>query len=194
MNNTIDGDAVMQQVQQGTAPSYWRVFPAKLSHFIWSIVGYAIGALLLLGFIGFLSISPGFAVSFGSSSDAPNVIQVWRTIDFVVAGVMAFACVALFVLSIRSIGSVKQQALVVLPEGFVMQKGAAKKTMTVVHFGAITSVGTNVFSGNWSLVMPRTNGKGTIKVELDGRFGAPKNIATVLQLAHMQYAKSRATH
>ncbi len=194
MNNTIDGDAVMQQVQQGTAPSYWRVFPAKLSHFIWSVLGYAVGALLLLGFIGFLNITPGFAISFGSSSDAPSAIQFWRTVDFVVAGVLAFCCVALFVVSIRSISSVKQQALVLLPEGFVMQKGAGKKTMTVIHFGAITGVGTSVFSGTWSLVMPRTNGKGTIKVELDGRFGAPKNIATILQAAHMQYANSRATH
>lgn len=187
----IDGEAIIQQALQGSAPPNWRVFPAKVSHFLGSIAGYAIGALLLLGFIGFLIIAPDFAISLQGSSDAPNVIQFWRTIDFVAAGVMALACVALLVLSIRGLGTVKHQALVVLPEGFVMQKGADKKTMTVIEFGAITGIGTSVRNGNWSLVIPRANGKGAIKLELDGRFGAPKKVAAMLEEARLQYAVAR---
>ena len=189
----IDGEAVMQQVLQGSAPPNWRVFPAKLSHFLGSIIGYAIATLLFLGFIGFLVIAPDFAIGLQGSSDAPNIVQFWHTIDFVVAGALALGCAALLVSSIRGLGSVKQQALVLLPEGFVMQKGTGKKSMTVVNFGAITGVGTSVLQGNWSLVMPRANGDGSIKVELDARFGAPKNIATILQVARMQYAKAGVT-
>lgn len=186
----IDGEAVMRQVLQGSAPPNWRVFPAKLSHFLGSIAGYAIAVLLFLGFIGFLVIAPDFVIGLKGAVDVPTLHSFWRTVDFVVAGALALGCAALLVSSMRGLGSVKQQALVLLPEGFVMQKGADKKTMTVVHFGAITGVGTSVVQGNWSLVMPRANGNGNIKVEIDARFGAPKNIATILQVARMQYAKS----
>lgn len=185
----IDGEAVIQQSLQGSAPPNWRVLPAKVSHFLGSIAGYAIGAVLLLAFIGFLAVNPDARVTLqGSSSDAPNVIQFWRTIDFVVAGVMALACVALLVLGVRGLGTVKQQALVVLPEGFVMQKGTDKKTLSVIEFGAITGIATSVSNGNWTLVIPRANGKGVIKLALDGRFGAPKQIAKMLEEARSQFA------
>lgn len=187
----IDGEAVLQQALQGSAPPNWQVFPAKLSHFLGSIAGYAIGALLLLGLIGYLAINPDAAIGLQGSSNAPNVIQFWRTIDFPVAGLLVLACVVLIVLSIRGLGTVKQQALVLLPEGFVMRKGADKKTMTVIEFGAITGIATSVSNGNWSLVMPRANGKGAAKLELDGRFGAPKKIAKTLEEARSQYAIAR---
>jgi len=184
----IDGEAVLQQALQGSAPPNWRVYPAKVSHFLGSIAGYAIGTLLLLGLIAYLAANPDVAISLQGSSDAPNVSQFWRVIDFVVGGVMVLACVVLLVLSIRGLGTVKHQALVVLPEGFVMQKGAGKKGMTAIEFGAITGIATSVSNGNWSLVIPRANGKGAIKLELDGRFGPPKKIAAMLEEARSQYA------
>lgn len=184
----LDGEAIVHQALQGSAQPNWRVFPAKLSHFLGSIAGYAIGALLLLGVIAYLAANPDVAFSLGSSSDTPNVIQFWRNIDFVVAGVMTLACIALLGLSVRGLSTVKHQVLVLLPEGFVMQKGAEKKTMTVIEFGAISGIATSVSNGNWSLVMPRTNGKGAVKLDLDGRFGSPKQIAKTLEEARSQYA------
>lgn len=184
----IDGEAVLQQALQGAAPPNWRVFPAKQSHFMGNIVGYIIGVVLLLGFIVYLAANPDVAITLQGSSDAPNVIQFWRTVDFVVAGVAAVGCIVLLVSSVRSLGTLNRQALVLLPEGFVMRKGVEKKTMSVIEFGAISGIATSVSNGTWSLVMPRANGKGTIKLELDGRFGAPKQIAKMLEEARSQFA------
>lgn len=184
----IDGEAVMHQALQGSAPPYWRVFPAKVSHFMGSITGYVIGALLLLGFIGFLIIAPDFVIGLKGAVNEPSLHALWRTVDFAVAGLGVAGCIVLFISSIRGLGTVKQQALVVLPEGFVMQKGAEKKTLSVIEFRAITGIATSVSNGNWTLVIPRANGKGTLKLALDGRFGAPKQIANMLEEARSQYA------
>jgi hypothetical protein len=187
----IDGEAVMHQALQGAAPPNWRVFPAKQSHFMGNIVGYVIGVVLLLGFIVFLIAAPDFVIGLRGAVNVPSLHSLWRTVDFVVAGVGVVGCIVLLVSSVRSLGTLNQQALVLLPEGFVIRKGADKKAMTVIEFGAISGIATSVSNGTWSLVMPRANGKGAVKLELDGRFGSPKQIAKMLEEARSQYAIAR---
>lgn len=190
----IDGEAVMQQVRQGAAPSYWHVLPAKQSHFIGNIAGYTVGALLAFGLLLYLIVDPGFVIGLKGAVNVESLHNLWRTVDFVVAGIAILACLFLVFAGVRNLGTVNQQALVLLPEGFVMQKGVGKKTMTVIEYGAITGLTTSVSNGSWSLVMPRANGKGAVKLDLDGRYGAPKQIATMLQEARAQYARARASH
>ncbi len=191
MNNIIDGDAVMQQVQQGTAPSYWFVCPARVSQFLKNIAVFAVFSLLLIGGLRYLQVNPGFAIGLRGAGDIPELHALWRRIDFGVAGIVLLMLLFFLVSGVRNLATARQQALVLLPEGFVMQKGATRKTMVVIHYGAISEITTSVSNYTLSLVMPRTDGYGTIRVELDGRFGPSDAIAELLQQAHRQYAMGR---
>ncbi len=192
----IDGDAVMQTVVQGSAPAHWRVYPAKRSYFLGTIVWGAIGVVLFLGFLGFLVLNPDFVFGLKGTLDEPSLQVFWRVFDLVATGVLALAFAVLLRTGLRELGSVKQQALVVLPEGFVEQTGTDQKTRTVIEFGAITSIAPRVYRGRWMLVMPRANGTGVVTLRLDPRFGSPKTIAMMLQEARNQYgiATSASAH
>src|SRR5262249_15698522 len=168
------GDAVIRTVVQGSPPPNWRVYPAKRSYFIGSIVWGGVGVGLLLGFLGYLVINPDFVFGLEGAVEDPSLFPFWRAFDFVPTGVTALAFAMLLVTGIRDLGTAKQQARVVLPEGFVMQRGPDQKTMTVIEFGAITSIAPRVSRGRWSLVMPRADGSGALTLRLDPRRGSPK--------------------
>ncbi len=189
----IDGDAVMQTVVQGSAPPHWRVYPAKRSYFLGTIVWGVIGVVVMLGFLGFLVINPDFVFGLKGTLDGPSLQFFWRVFDLVGTGFVALAFAMLLVTGLRDLGSVKQQALVGLPDGFVKQTGTDKKTMTVIEFGAITGITPRVYKGRWSLVMPRANGTGAVTLRLDPRFGATKTIAMILQEARNQYGIATST-
>lgn len=187
----INGEAVMQQVLQGAAPSYWYVFPAKPSQFLKNIAVYSVCTLLLLGFLLYLKVHPAFVIGLGDAAKMPELHDLWRTIDFGAAAIVIPMLLVFLLSEVRNLSTARKQALVLLPEGFIMQKGSSRKTMTVIHYGTITELTTSVSNYTWYLVMPRADGNGIIKLGLDGRFGPSSEIAAILQQAHEQYAGAR---
>jgi len=196
MFNTINGEAVMQQVRQGTVPPYWHVFPAKVSHFLKNIAVCAVFTLLLFGFLLYLMVHPEFAIGLRGAVEMPELHAFWRMLDFIVVGIAMLILLIFLFSEVWKLGTAHKQALVLLPEGFVMQKGATRRSVTAIHYGAIFEITTSVSNNTWFLVMPLADGYGTIKLELDGRFGPSSEISSTLEQAHLQYvmAMDRASY
>ena len=81
--------------------------------------------------------------------------------------------------------------LVLMPEGFVMQKGTTSKTMAAIAYANVGTPKVVVQSGTTYLLMSRANGQGALRVTLDGRFGPPKQIAKRIVDAHQLNAGTR---
>lgn len=150
--------------------------------------------LLLLGCLLYLRVHPEFAIGLRGAAEIPELHALWRTIDFIVVDFVILIFLSFLSSEIWKLSTVHKQVLVLLPDGFVMQKGATRKSMTVIHYGAISEITAGVRNYTWFLVMPRADGYGTITLELDGRFGPPSEISEILEQAHRQYAMVRARY
>ena len=188
----IDGQAILQQALSGMAPATWQVLPARRSHFVGQIAGGIVGALALLAAIGYLVLNPDFAVGLQGSTNSPGVFSFWRILDFVVLGALILAALAYAVVSARDMGTMNQQALVLMPEGFVMQKGASPKTLSTIAYEAIGTSRMSISSGNIYLLMSRANSQGTLKLQIDSRFGPAKQLTQRIVEAQLTYARAHA--
>jgi hypothetical protein len=78
-----------------------------------------------------------------------------------------------------------------MPEGFVIQTGANARTRRAVSYSVFSSINVTVNRGEYYLRMPRLDGRGSIRIQLDGRFGPPKEIVQRITNAHASFAAAQ---
>ncbi|GAC1451854.1 MAG: hypothetical protein PVSMB4_11990 [Ktedonobacterales bacterium] len=184
----IDGQAIVQQALQGYAPPGWQILRARQSHFLGTIISGIALTLLVLGLIGYLIVDPGFVIGLRGAVNVDSLHQFWRIVDFIAGGVFAAAFIALTVKGVRDLGTIDNQVLVMMPEGFVMQKGPATKAPLTVAYESTAGARLQIDRGTVYLLLARANRQGALKIEIDGRFGKPKPIAQQIIQAQTAYA------
>lgn len=189
----MDGEKVLAQARQGRAAPNWQVLPVRARHFMQNMAIFGVAAATLVVLLVVLALHPNNAVTTGSSIDSDSALSLWRMADFIIGAVLALACVGATVLAIRDYRTRNSQMLVLMPEGFVMRTGIGTRSLRTISYGTIGAVNVSVYRGQYTLKMPRLDGHGTIRVQLDARFGPPKPIVQQITTAQARFAASRTS-
>ncbi|HEV2462049.1 MAG TPA: hypothetical protein VGS80_27155 [Ktedonobacterales bacterium] len=183
----IDSNSVMSQVRSGTAPTSWQVIPARRAFFVQGAIWGVVIAIAAVAAAAYLLLS-GTVVGYGvNSQTSNNVLNFWFIVDMVVLALFLVGGIVFSITRLRSLGSADDQALVLMPDGFVMRLGPAANATRVVNYQNIATITPTVRNGNTFLVMQTTNGR-RVQVQLDSRFGKPKPLAQQIQGMHAAYA------
>jgi hypothetical protein len=181
----LDANAIAQQVRSGTAPPTWQVLRANTSFFIRGAIGGFVFMILAIAVAIFLFLS-GTVIGIGVSG--PNVsegyLTFWFIVDMVVLALVAVGCIIFAISRIRGLGSIDEQVLVLMPEGFVRHLGPSQEQNTVVLYQNIATI--TLVKNSDDLQMQLPDGSQT-KVELDSRFGDAKQLGQQIQGAHAQF-------
>lgn len=187
----FDPNQVLQQARAHMSPPNWQVLPAKQSHFLQALFGGIVLIILGIGAAGYLLLNPGFIVGLASLVNVDNLFTFWRVADFVICAFIVLGGAGLIRGAVAGMATQEQQMLVLMPEGFVMQKGASSKTMAAIAYANVNTPKLVVQNGAASLLMARANGQGALRVRLDGRFGPPKQIAKRIIEAHQLFVHAQ---
>jgi uncharacterized membrane protein len=183
----IDTQAVVQQASLGMAPPSWQVLRAKRSFFISSAIGGVVFTIGALAAAIYLFVS-GAIVGIGVSDQTPsNVAIFWFIVDMVALAAAAIGGVIFALGSLRGLSTADEQMLVLMPEGFVLRRGAAENKTTTVNFQRVATVTPSVQSGRVFLIMQIVGSGQRAKVELDNRFGPAKRLAQQIAGMHAHY-------
>jgi hypothetical protein len=185
----LDANAIMMQVGAGTAPSTWRVLPARTGFFIGGAATFGVAGLAALGFIAYLIIG-GHIFYYGAAPTDAQGEQTWQIIDVVVSLAVAALFLGVSIMRLVGLGSVSQQMLVLLPEGFVVSTSKGAQSYSFANMNGIS--GTAARDGSVTLSMRRADNGKQMRFALDGRYGTPKTIAGSIMAAQGQYATARA--
>ncbi|HLG76301.1 MAG TPA: hypothetical protein VKX46_07795 [Ktedonobacteraceae bacterium] len=182
-------DAILAQVQSGQIPQTWRILYPKSSHYITLIVTYLILVLILIFGIVYMNATNTVFVP-GYSSDpitSESVFSTWRIIDYIVIAILGVAFLVAIVQSILDLSTIHNQALILTPEGFVLQK---RRSVAAVAFADVASMSARKYRGTVNMyIKPRQGGK-TIQMKFDGRFGNVQNVVNGILSAQHSYAQS----
>lgn len=187
----MNGETVLEQVRKGQASPEWQVLPVRAGHFIRSMALYGGGAVVLVVLLIVLATHPDYAVTPGSSIDTDSVLHFWRAVDFIIGAVFVLATVGATILAVRDYTARNSQLLVLMPDGFVIQTGANARTRHAVSYAAFSGINVTVNRGEYYLRMTRLDGRGSIRIQLDGRFGPPKDIVQRITNAHARFASAQ---
>lgn len=187
----IDWNRVIEHVRAGTAPAAWQVVRAKKSYFIWVAIGALVVAIGAIAGEAYL-LSSNTIVGYALPADpTPQVYNLWHTLDLVAAIAIALACIVAAVRGIQQTGTLNEQMLILLPEGFVMRRGTKPKDTQAFNYPTIRTIKRQVRNSTTTLVLEMADGRAA-RVVLDGRFGKVKAIAQQIQNAHAQYVAALA--
>lgn len=183
----------MQAVRQGYTPGNWRVFHGRVAYHVRQIIGGVV--ILALGFIGvmYLLLNPHIAVVPGAGSGSTPLDEgpftVARTVDFVVLAVFLLLGLGVSALSASRLTTARDQALVLMPEGFVLsvKNPVAYAYANMQAIAARNNNGTITFS-----ITPIGGGRNQV-FRLDGRFGKPKPIATAILAARAEWQRANGS-
>ena len=182
----IDSNAVITQVRSGTAPASWQVIPARRAFFVQGAIWGVVVAVAAVAAAVYL-LASGTVVGYGVNDQTSNgVLNFWFIVDMVVLALFLVGGVVFSITRLRSLGSAEDQALILMPEGFVMRLGPSANATRVVNYQNIAILTPTVRNGNVFLVMQAANGR-KIQVQLDSRFGKPKPLAQQIQGMHAAY-------
>lgn len=188
----LNANAVLEQARMGTAPSTWQVLRANRSYFMQQVI---IGVVLVIAAIAaaIYLLATGTVVGYGvSDTTSSNVLLVWLVIDMVVLLVIVITGIVMAVRHLGQMGSANQQMMVLTPDGFVRSLGAGDKQTTTYEYSAIADMKLSVQSGSvYLLIRRRADGK-QLKVQVDGRFGKPKQIAQEITGAYASSVGARS--
>ena len=186
----IDAEAIVQQVRAGAAPADWQVMRAKPSFFVWSAIGGIIFTFLAVVAAGYLLLT-GTIVGIGVNDQTPdNVAFFWFIVDMVVLVAVAIGGIVFAILRARDLGSVNEQVLVLMPDGFVKRTGVGPKGTFSATYANIATLRSVVRNSSQYLDAVTRDGRHA-SVEMDGRFGNAKKLARQIAGQHAHYV---ATH
>lgn len=188
----LDGNAILQQARNGGAPPNWTVIPARRSHFLQTIAGGIIGVIAFGAAIAYLLFNPDFVVGLRGFVNLSGTSQFWRILDFAICGLAIIASIAYAVSGARDMDSLGEQVLVLMPEGFVMQRGSTSNTLSTIAYAAVRQPRVTITQGTVYLVMARTQDGSVIRLKLDNRFGPAKKIAQRIVDAQGAYVAATA--
>lgn len=181
---------VVGRVQAGQALNTWQVLPASRGYFI---RGLLIGCVLLIAVIGaaaWLFLNEHEAFSIGRGTGDLFDFETWRTIDFVVLGIIFLALAYWVYSSCRDLTTQHKQFVVLMPEGVVMTKG--EKDPEVIDFSIASNVQVKRNRDDIILVFEnQTTGKRE-SISMDGRFGNARNLAETITNGYQQFQAMRA--
>lgn len=183
----MDSSAILNQVRAGVAPAAWKVLPAKGSHFIITGLFSILFGLALIGGLVYLLFS-NTLIYFLVPPVNDGLKIFWFLFDNLVGGAVAIGLIVAGIMKLAEMGSAQQQAMVLMPEGFVIQT----KKPVVVHYGQVAGMTVALNRGDVILNMRRADNGQTMKVTLDSRFGAPKPIGQAIVQAQGRYAQAVA--
>ncbi len=184
----INGGEVLARVHSGQVPSTWQVLYARSSYFVKASAVLGVLALVLIGGLIYLNQSdfvvlPGYG---GGGSLPPDQFQTWRTIDYVVGGLLTVLFAGAAVQRLVELRSATKQMLVLLPEGFVKSTG---KVPLAVAYTTVSVVEARSYRGPVSLRLKLMDGS-KLTVRFDPRFGPVRPIAQSILVAQQQYMRA----
>jgi hypothetical protein len=180
----VDPNAIVMQVNAGNVPPQWRVLRAKTGFFIGNAIWYGILGIAALAGIAYLLIS-GSYISYGPKPTNAQGEMLWQLANI---GVLLVLVIFFFAVSIRRIvglGSVAQQMLVLMPEGFIVTTAKGIQSYPFANLNGITAANTD--DGEVVLKMRRADNGQQIEYQVDGRFGSPKTVAGNIVAAQGQF-------
>jgi hypothetical protein len=188
----IDANAVLEQARTGMAPGNWRVLSARRGYFVQATI---IGVVFLVAAVAaaIYLLATGTVFGYGlTDQTSNNVLLVWLVIDMLVLLAVAIFGVVAAIRSLIAMGSADEQKLVLMPEGFVMQRGPSGKNIVAVQYENIVNMKPSVRNGNVYLVMQARGASKPSQISLDGRFGKPKQLAQEITGTFAGVAAARA--
>lgn len=187
----IDAGMVLRMVRSGQVPPQWQVVRAKRGFFLMqSFLGVL---LVILGVGGAVALlASGTVIGYGLSDTSPDgVVTFWFVVDMLVLAACVIGGIVLAIQQLLRLGTVDEQVLVLMPDGFVMRRGSAPKDTLAYSYDSIRAVDRVVRNGTNYLVMQPVQGR-AVRLTLDGRFGPPKRIAQQIQAMAVDYRAARA--
>jgi hypothetical protein len=187
----LNADAVMTAVRQGQAPATWQVYRGRVAFHVRQLLGGLL--ILLLGFVGvmYLLLNPDTVIVPGSGQSGTldtGPFAIARIGDFVVLAVVQVVGLGLCVSSSSQLTTVRDQALVLLPEGFVI--GAKKPT--AYAFAAMQAIAARNNRGTITFSVTPSGGDRRQTFRLNSRFGDAKHIATQILAARTAWQRANS--
>jgi len=186
----IDGNAIVAQTRQGSVQPTWQVLRGQSSYFYRQA---GLGAVVLaLGAAGivYLLANPDTIYGYGLSDNvsiSSGEFSFWRSADFVVVGLFALLGIATLIWRLAQSTNASQQLLVLMPEGFVM---STNKTQTYA-FANLRSISVTVRNGTYYLNLLPASGASSVRLQIDGRFGNPKQVTQQIVAARDRFAAAK---
>jgi hypothetical protein len=187
----IDANAVLAQLRAGMAPGGWQVLPAKRSHFVTNgVAGFVLAILAIAGAAYVLF--TGTVFGYGLTDQTSNSeLTVWLVIDLVVLLAFVIGGIVSGIRSLAQLDNLDEQALILMPEGFVMRRGSSEKQTTTVSYATVAGIRMTANRGGvYLLIQPI--GRSPFRIALDGRYGKPKQLAQQITGAFARFAAARA--
>jgi hypothetical protein len=188
----LDSTTILSQVRAGTAPSTWQVYRPNRSFFVQGAIGGVVLLIAAVAGAAYLLLS-GTVVGYGVNDlSSEGVLTFWFIADLVVLLAFAIGGIVLMFGRLRSLGSIDDQVLVLMPEGYLTRTGPSEKQTTLVDFRLIAPVQLTISNGSVYLLSRQQNTGKTLKLEMDSRFGKPKVVAQQILALYGQFAHARA--
>lgn len=187
----LDSNTIVTQVRAGTAPGTWQVLRPNRSYYVSGALG---GFVLAIGAIAaavYLFVS-GTIVGYGvSESSSDGYLTVWFFIDMLVLLGFLIGGIALTIGRIRAMGTMDEQMLVLMPDGYLLRKGPGEKDTALVSFERMAPVQVSISNGEVFLLAQQVSTNKTLKLAMDSRFGKPKLVAQQILALYGQYKAAR---
>jgi len=184
----LSKEDLIQRVQQGFPDPNWTVIRPKSSYFLGQIALWLILTLLVVGVTLYYVNSLTHALVFiGASIDSDVTLQTWRTIDFVLFGLVIVAFLSMLVNQMLDLLAIERQMLVSTPEAVFI--GLRKKEHFVAYTNIVSIVPNTQRDGTVRLLIQANTGRTTLN--LDKRFGPPKELAARIVAAQRQWVAAR---
>lgn len=184
----ISKEQVLMYAQQGQSLPGWQVLHPKTSYLVRLAAIFAIMAIVVIGLgVAFLSQNsfvfvPGYSVG----SLDPAAFQIWRYIDEAFLAILILILIGGASRYALELGTAPNQMLVLTPEGFLLKKRRAEQFVAYAGVTSITARASRY--GDVTLNVKAVGGNAIYKVQLDGRYGNARALASQIIAAQRQYA------
>lgn len=179
----LSKEDILAHIQQGKPEPGWKILRPKLSYFLGQVATWLILFLLAVGLIIYYLNTPDHALVLRAISiDTDNALQTWRTIDFVLFGLLAILFLTMLVVQVMDLLSRGRQLLVLTPQACLIR---LRNKDYFVAYANVINIVPNIRSGRNISLHFGTN-KGQISVALDNRFGKAKTLVSQIIAAHRQ--------
>jgi len=190
----ISKEQVLMYARQGQSLPGWQVLYPKTSYLVRLAAIFGVMAIVVVGLgIAFLS-QNGFVIVPGYVSKAldPGAFQTWRYIDEAFLAILILILIGGASRYALELGTAQNQMLILTPEGFLLKK---RSTEQFVAYTGVTSITARAGRyGDVTLSVRAVGSNAMYKVQLDGRYGNARALASQIIAAQRQYATGQHSH
>ena len=128
----------LDQVKLQAEPDNWTIFPAEAGYFGGNIFQFLFGA-------SFLAIVIGVCTVLVIQNGPYSFSDLWLMLAFLGAfGAGTIVLIWLAIRQFRELRTVKEQVLIITPEGFMVRSGGKPQNMFAVAFADLDAISLNV--------------------------------------------------